>query len=535
MARTMSCGELSGTKFFADSGKVSLNGKEGKSFAKAKSKDVEANKKSDKPKEVYQLRGGARILKLENKAQYKKFREEMHKKLGKDASGLDINKQSLESVLKQFDGVYDGVIIGKDLEGRYNDPMLKESGVKIFNDEVLVKVPANGEKVEITPYRDNFKASGTDVSKDMKNLCSEIYNNLDHVKSATAEQDKVKHSVDDKGNITTTEADGTVKDVTKEIADAKSEVEKQTGEKVEIAEQKDQESKQGDAQGNKQENKQDSTAVSAKDALHVANVCKDMGNEEVRLADVILAMMLYQQTMNNNSVNNYSSVNSIAKLISCIFGGNKEAEANSGVNTNNVTTPSTNNVATQNVNDAVVSATTPDAGKSEITKSNASNIASGQVNSVYDRLVDAKKEVLHLEKMRWDKAISNAPADKKDEVKEAAKAHIAPLMNEYVLLKESGKGSLNVGDLKITADKNASTDTGSNSTTSTSTGSNSTLSAIRDELGESRRVARQGIKDAYNGIKTGVSNSGGIIKDAFGGVLVRVGNIIKESGENMRQ
>lgn len=574
MARTMSCGELKNTKFFASSGQVSFDGKKGQSFQKVTNKDLESNKNSKDSKEVYQIRGGARIVKLDSEAKYKEFRKEICERLGKDASSLDLNKEGLESALKQAGGIYDGVIIGDNLAGKFNDPLLQDAGVKIFNPEVVVS-----EKEEYTPYRDNFNARGTDISDNMKNMCSDLYKQRETVDKALSEQDKINYSVDDSGKITSTQLDGTSEDVTKVVSDAAEEITKQTGVEIRVAEQ--------GASGDKS----DAVVISATESLRLTDMCRLMGDNQTSLGQVMLGLMLYQHVMNSNDVPDSSYVSFMADLLKSVGtptagattnppevngavsgsttsqGENNAVGSNTGADTGN-NTPDVNGVTNVNVQNqgenniaattnidvnttdatgitgtfsalaSLLKATTAGAttgtntsdnvGTTKNVNGNMDKIASGNLTSSFDSLVSAKKEELHREKMRWDKVIKNAPEDQRKALESVAKAHMAKQMNEYVSLKKSGKGELNLGDMKVNCNKN----TEANSTSNTKTTSG--LSSVRDELRKSREEARKGIRDAYNGVITGFKNSGKILGTSYGRVISRVGNIIKGHGDGIQ-
>lgn len=197
MSRTFSCGELKKAKFIL-SNNVNIAGNEFENLSKSREED-----KGD----IYQIKPGARILKINSK-------EDLIKLIEKNSDGnlqykqttANDNEKSLaaiqnnefEKILENIKETYDGISIDKKLLNKLSleekELLGGEEGVKILNKEVLTNI-SKGE--ENSSYREGFKANGTELSNEMKEISSEAYMNGGVISAKIAEFPMYNYSVNE--------------------------------------------------------------------------------------------------------------------------------------------------------------------------------------------------------------------------------------------------------------------------------------------------------------------------------------------------
>lgn len=384
MPRTMSCGELKDTTFTGN-----INSKNMADILLSKSKikpdDVEGDNSSGQSP-VYQIKPGARIVKLDDEDSYKSFRAEIAKKMGKPESSIDFNKDTLEGLLTQLNGVYDGVMVSDKLAGKFQDPFLNESGLRVLNPEVVVNI--REEKLEPYMNRDSFNAYGTDVSKTMRELSSDLYNSRDYYLDASARYDNIYSRFarsDEKYFYNGVE-------ITSSYNDAKNDIQQQFGDSVIIDEK------------NYMSGVRDGVVrLSSEECMKISSICHDIGYYNVDLKDTMSALKSYYEEsekipygLDEQALNKFKGVISYEKTGVDEFG--------------------------------------KDMHKAYATSDQYSSVS---------------KEKLHKEKQAWDRVISKTPDDKKEIVKEIAKVYMCRQMNEHINVRKGNVEPVYVGDMRI--------------------------------------------------------------------------------------
>lgn len=175
MSRTFSCGELKKAKFIL-SDNVNIAGNEFENLSKAGG-EVEGD--------IYQIKPGARILKINSKDDFINLLEKKsdgnlkYRQIGKNGETsvlAPISDSDYKEILDNIKETYDGISIDKkvlnELTKEERELLGAEEGVKILNKDVLTNI-SKGE--ENTSYREGFKANGTELSKEMKEVASKAY------------------------------------------------------------------------------------------------------------------------------------------------------------------------------------------------------------------------------------------------------------------------------------------------------------------------------------------------------------------------
>lgn len=270
MANTLTCGEMKDTKFFGM--KIDENGN--MVFVKAKAKKLEKNE-GDNAKEVYQIRPGARILRLDDAKDLESFKKEWGAKLGKDFSN-----SNLDDVLKAVKGVYDGVMVGNKLaDASKGDNLLENSGIKILNDEVIVKEgDPNAEK----SYRECFKADGGELGREIREATSALNDNIKSMQELVTKYGVSNTSfVHDKGRYM---YNG--QDITKEYQAAVDKIssnEISVNDKVSVSHMHNSE-----------------VALSGSECMRIYSVCNSMEGANVSLEQTMQAMAIYTKVEADN-------------------------------------------------------------------------------------------------------------------------------------------------------------------------------------------------------------------------------------------
>lgn len=277
----MSCSEMGNTKFIKCDTEFKVNGEKGMTFSKTNNKQIKKAEKNNSPKQVYQIKTGARIIKLTTVESYKSFRAECQAQLGKSSKNLDIEKYPLSTVLKSFDGAIDGIIVGKELAGQIKDPLLAEAGVKIFNENAIVK---DGESYE--PLRTGFKSMGTEISPDVRSLSAKVFENSEKINEMAA-----KHTTEENHQIL---FDG--KSFT--ISDEKIQAEFNKG--IEDLNGIIKSDVKVDMLGKSSSQNKEGIIISAQECMSLTKICKDLEKEgeknSITMDDSIMAMGLYLQS-----------------------------------------------------------------------------------------------------------------------------------------------------------------------------------------------------------------------------------------------
>ena len=99
MASTMTCGELKNTTFTKNEGGF----EDDLSFKKVKEKSAPKQFKSNDKSKVFQVRPGARIIKLNSKEQYNTFKQELADRMNIPVDQIN----SIEDILKDINSIYD--------------------------------------------------------------------------------------------------------------------------------------------------------------------------------------------------------------------------------------------------------------------------------------------------------------------------------------------------------------------------------------------------------------------------------------------
>lgn len=396
MASTMTCGEAKNTTFTKNDSASGDNS----SFEKLPQKSAEKHFKANENNKVYQVRPGARIVKLNSKKDYNSFKQELS-----DRMNIPIDQiNSIEDILRAPNSIYDGIMIGPKLQGSGEEQLLKDGGLKIFNENALAEWGRNtvDGNVEISKdevfesMRSGFKAGGTEISDNARKLSEELYNKIDEYKNA------VDSNSFDKYNISTAEGKERYDNFNKNGRMIEISIEKLSDENFDKVIMISDE--------NTSKATSEAVHLSVPEVLRVSDACNSLNNNNIDTTTVASALTMYQHY--NNSISNYNQVTAINKLETFL----KDAS---------------------------------NYGHLLAVKPNENSIVMRKLMS------NVTSENMHREKLIWDKVIQSVKPEHRDQFNEIAKVCMVNSMNTHINIKRSLAESINFGDKKVNfADRN---------------------------------------------------------------------------------
>lgn len=429
MASTMTCGELKNTTFT----KIDSTTGDSTSFGKVSQSSAKKHFNADENNKVYQVRPGARIIKLNNKEQYNSFKQELADRMNIPVDQIN----SIEDILRDKNSIYDGVMIGPKLQGHVVDPLLKDGGLKIFNEDALAEWGRNtvDGNVEISkdaafePMRSGFKAGGTEITDDMRRLSESLYKDLSTYKNA------VNSYTIDKYDISSSD----VKERYEKLEKLEKKGEYDIGSHLKTISDENFDKKITITTDNTSKATSNELNISAQEIFRVTDICNSLNKNTIDTKTVTSALAMYQHY--NGSISNYNQVAATNKLETYLKNTpmdklNTFLNDMSKYGNISFTTPQNNNELKNLFN-------------------NGGNILTGTINNTelvapYKIITNKTSEDMHREKLIWDKVIQSVKPEHREQFNEIAKVCMANSMHAHVNIKGTQTGSINFGDKKVT-------------------------------------------------------------------------------------
>lgn len=396
MASTMTCGELKNTTFTKNEGGF----EDDLSFKKVKEKSATKQFKSNDKSKVFQVRPGARIIKLNSKEQYNAFKQELADRMNIPVDQIN----SIEDILRDKNSIYDGIMIGPKLQGSGEDPLLKDGGLKIYNEKAIAEWGRNtvDGNVEISKdaamesMRTGFKAGGTEITDDMRRLSTSLYNDLDKYKNA------VDSHTPDKYDVSSAEGKERYANFHKSAREIDLHIKNISDEKF------DKTTMITDFNNSKATS--DAVYVSAPEIFRVYDTCNSIGNNNIDMNTVASALTMYEHF--NHSIPNYNQ-----------------------------------NVAITNLENSLKDMSILAQFDEDVLK--AAPPTNYEFRAPYKIINDKTSEDMHREKLLWDKVIQSVKPEHREQLNEIAKVCMANSMQSHLNIKGSQVGSINFGDKKV--------------------------------------------------------------------------------------
>lgn len=395
MASTMTCGELKNTTFTKNEGGF----EDDLSFKKVKEKSATKQFKSNDKSKVFQVRPGARIIKLNSKEQYNAFKQELADRMNIPVDQIN----SIEDILKDKNSIYDGIMIGPKLQGSGEGPLLKDGGLKIYNENAIAEWGRNtvDGNVEISKdaafesMRSRFKAGGTEITDDMRRLSESLYNDLNKYKNA------VDNHTADKYDVSSPEGEERYKNFHKSGREIELHIKTISDERF------DKTAMITDFNASKATS--DGVYVSAPEIFRVHDTCNSLGNN-IGVNTVASALTIYEHY--NHTIPNYNQ-----------------------------------NVAITNLENSLKDMSILAKFDEEVLK--AAPPTDYEFRAPYKLINNKTSEDMHREKLIWDKVIQSVKPEHREQLNEIAKVCMANSMQAHLSIKGSQVGSINFGDKKV--------------------------------------------------------------------------------------
>lgn len=389
MSSTFTCGELKKTKFILSSN-VNMAGEKFNNLSKT-GKDAEG--------EVYQIKPGANILKINSKDDLINLLEKnsdgnlKYRQIGKngEASVLaPISDKDYKEILENIKETYDGISIDKkalnELTKEERELLGAEEGIKILNEEVLTNI-SKGE--ENTSYRDGVKANRTELSKEMKEIASKAYMEGGVISGKISELPMYNFSTDADSGISFYED----KDITEDVKKFKEASKELQLKNLSISEGVFEKIKTGK-----------SLIVSNGECYKTKRLCEDALGRSVSHKEFMECLSLYADGSSKVNTEAYDKAYSTLK---------------------------------ENVIKGV--------------ERNGDDPFVRPFLYAEDRnlITNVSKEALHIEKMAWNHAIANANDSQKELLSEMAKIKLNPYQQTHLDNKLDDIVSYSIGDMEV--------------------------------------------------------------------------------------
>lgn len=475
MVRTLSCGEMQKNTF-----KMGTTIKIGDEIVASFTKNKDKSQK-DGNSFTYKIKPGARIVKIKNKEDLKELVKQYS-----DKSDILSSTEGQEKFIDHLRKTYEGLSVEpsalKELSDSEKSFFNNEAGIKIFNPLVITF----GEQ-ENTPFREGFKAKATELTKEMKELSSFVYENGGVISSQLSKNPTSNYNITQEGDkfiYSDKENNNDIEGLNVEIesiifAAKKTDLSPFTQKELKITH-----GKCGIS------STKDTIEISSSDCLRAKDLCSQNLNRTVTAREVVNCLALYavglSETNNDAYEKAYSKLNDNLNLV-------KDVD---------------------------------DDGRVWFTYTPKDN----------KYLYDVSKEVLHKEKMAWNYALQNANEDQKELIKEMAKLSINTHLQTHLDNKLNEAGHYSVGDLNVTFENPHITKMIDSVNQEQDNSFTSKIPTVNDVKNIARGVGsrvnsfKNGTRRGFNWLKTKIKSTKSRAKNAL---LGRIGNSLKTIGNSL--